>query len=201
MELTFKNRYIQKIGWVFLFILATSGCKKSSAIDMQQPVLDEETGEYVVTNPRDNTVWRRCNAYQTWNTEKNRCEASDTTLSCEDIGQACPEGFRVPSQTQFGLLLCSDETTEIDLYGGGSETCPGVEYGGCADCDACRELFGDDKASYPGSSCYRSDDKGRAGYVGVMLSLETGCAVSDWYSCEMYSDVKCIKASTTDGGE
>jgi len=88
-----------------------------------------------VSLPGDLLRWLRCPVGQSWYSKT--CSGKAYEVTFEEAGRACPVGFRLPSQAEFGDLL-----VKCDLEAGG------LDCDECDDAERCRGLFGDDEGKY-----------------------------------------------------
>jgi hypothetical protein len=139
--------------------------------------LDDETGQWVVDNPRTGIPWLRCPVGQEWAAESSRCEGAADVLAFDQAKAACPSGFSWPDNGAFASVLCDP----VDV-----STCD-AQYGACSDCARCRLMFEIDTGRYLSAA---SDEQ--TGSVTV-YDFATGCADSGDHPDSVTSNVRCVK--------
>lgn len=139
--------------------------------------LDDETGQWVVDNPRTGRTWLRCPLGQEWDAEVLHCAGQAALFGYAEAQGACPAGFSWPGDGDFGTVLCDP----VDISG-----CD-AQYGSCSDCDLCRLMFEVDTGRYV------SDSSGGSSGGVTTYDFGTGCA--NWGADPESTNinVRCVK--------
>ncbi|HUT77539.1 MAG TPA: hypothetical protein VM285_07625 [Polyangia bacterium] len=174
--MTTTKKMLPAVGALLSLLAALAGACDAGMHDYEV-YLDDETGQWVVDNPRDGIPWLRCPVGQEWLVEPSRCEGTADLLVFDQAKDACPPGFSWPDNGAFASVLCDP----VDV-----SSCD-AQYGSCSDCARCRLMFEIDKGRYVSAA---SDEQ--ADSVTV-YDFATGCASSGDQPDSVSSNVRCIK--------
>jgi hypothetical protein len=164
------------VGALFLLLSVLAGACDDGMHDYEV-YLDDETGQWVVDNPRTGIPWLRCPVGQEWSDGASRCEGTADVLAFDQAKDACPPGFSRPDNSAFTSVLCDPVDVSI---------CDD-QYGSCSDCARCRLMFEIDKGRYMSAASDEQVDS------VTVYDFATGCADSGDEPGSVSSNVRCIK--------